>query len=91
MESSLMTTDTTERGLEDLICIALTGHSCDPSQQGTVSERAAMYGAGWIGGNPNDYNREYCVDLAQLSTFLRETQPEIFETLDPARGRPSAA
>ncbi len=89
MESSLMTTDTTERGLEDLICIALTGHSCDPSQQGTVSERAAMYGAGWIGGNPNDYNREYCVDLAQLSTFLRETQPEIFETLDPARDGPA--
>jgi type I restriction enzyme R subunit len=37
---------------------------------------------GWIAGNPPDYNREYCVDLKQLSTFLRTTQPEVSEGLD---------
>ncbi len=29
-----MTTDTSERGLERLICTALTGHACDPPQPG---------------------------------------------------------
>ena len=41
------TTDTSERGLEDIIF-------------------AAMTGAGWIQGSSDDYDREYCVDLAQL-------------------------
>ena len=64
-----VTTDTTERGLERLICTALTGHACDPPQAGAVHERPATYGVGWIGGDPNGYDREYCVDLAQLATF----------------------
>jgi type I restriction enzyme R subunit len=37
---------------------------------------------GWIGGVPSDYNREYCLDLKQLTTFLRTTQPEVSEVLD---------
>jgi type I restriction enzyme R subunit len=61
-----MPTDTTERGLERLICTALTGHPCDPLQTGqTVEDRPATYGAGWIGGRPEDYDREYCVDMVQ--------------------------
>ncbi len=79
-----MTTDTSERGLERLICTAMTGHPCDPGGGATdrVAERPAVYGTGWIGGDPNDYDREYCVDLAQLRTFLRETQPRVAEALD---------
>ena len=78
-----MTTDTSERGLERLICTALTGHPCDPPKPGEEShERPANYGFGWIGGRAEDYDREYCVDLVQLSLFLRETQPEIAETLN---------
>jgi type I restriction enzyme, R subunit len=57
-----MATDTSERGLENLICSTLSG-------------------AGWLGGNPDDYDREYCVDLGQLLAFLVETQPEAFEGL----------
>ena len=77
-----MTTDTSERGLERLICSALTGHPCDPSVAGTVAEPAAAYGGmGWICGNPHDYDREYCVDLVQLSAFLRATQTEAAESL----------
>ncbi|MDE0630313.1 MAG: hypothetical protein OXH73_02300 [Caldilineaceae bacterium] len=30
-----MTTDTSEAGLERLICTALTGHPCDPAQAGS--------------------------------------------------------
>jgi type I restriction enzyme R subunit len=37
---------------------------------------------GWIVGTPSDYNREYCVDLKQLTTFLRTTQLEVSEGLD---------
>ena len=84
-----MTTDTTERGLERLICTALTGHPCDPPQPGEIQQRPATYGAGWIGGAPEDYDREYCVDLAQLSAFLREMQPEVAEALDLGQDGPT--
>ena len=77
-----MTTDTSERGLERLICTALTGHPCDPLKPGEAREEPLAYGGvGWTGGHPNDYDREYCVDLAQSSTFLHETQPEVAEAL----------
>ena len=87
-----MTTDTTERGLERIICAALTGHPCDPPRDNTLTEipptqkqvnfdelgkTAVPYGGvGWMCSSPHDYDREYCIDLEQLSTFLRATQPE---------------
>ena len=79
-----MKTDTSERGLERLICTALTGSPCDPGAGPTdaVRERPAIYAAGWSCGTPEDYDREYCVDLAQLSAFLRETQPDAASALD---------
>ena len=77
-----MTTDTSEKGLESLICETLTGAACDPPQGSMVRERPSSYGAGWICGDTQDYDREYCVDLAQLSAFLHATQPEAAESLD---------
>ncbi|MYC97318.1 MAG: type I restriction endonuclease subunit R [Caldilineaceae bacterium SB0661_bin_32] len=71
-----MTTDTSEAGLERLICTALTGHPCDPAATDALRERPAAYGAGWLAGNPRDYDREHCLDLAQLSAFLHQTQPD---------------
>ena len=56
------TTDTSERGLEDIIF-------------------AAMTGAGWIPGRSDDYDREFCVDLAQVEAFLGGTQPNIAGSL----------
>ena len=77
-----MPTDTSERGLERLICTALAGHPCDPPPGPTVGEPPARYGGvGWAGGNFHDYDREYCVDLAQLSAFLHVTQPEVAEAV----------
>ena len=85
-----MPTDTSERGLERLICTALTGHPCDPPLGPTVGEPPAHYaGVGWSGGNFHDYDREYCVDLAQLSAFLRATQPEAAESLDLSEASPT--
>ena len=76
-----MTTDTSERGFERLICTVLTGSPCDPCARSEIQERPAAYAAGWICGHPDDYDREYCVDLAQLSDFLRATQPDAAEVL----------
>ena len=84
-----MTTDTSEKGLERLICTALTGHLCDPPHGGAIAERPSSYGVGWIGGDPHDYDREYCVDLAQLSAFLRVTQPVAAESLDLRQDGPT--
>ena len=77
-----MTTDTSERGFERLICTAMTGHPCDATPPGEMHDRPAIYGVGWIGGMAEAYDREYCVDFVQLSLFLRETQPELFDALD---------
>ncbi|MDE2691453.1 MAG: type I restriction endonuclease subunit R [Acidobacteriota bacterium] len=73
-----MTTDTTERGLERLICTALAGHPCDPPKPGELPQptEPSAATAGWTAGDPGDYDRNYCVDLAQLSAFLHATQPD---------------
>ncbi len=72
-----MPTDHTERGLERLICKALTGDPCDPPSGHTVGEPSpGLGGVGWSPGNHHDYNREYCVDLVQLRAFLHATQPD---------------
>ena len=85
-----MTTDTSERGLERLICTALTGHPCDPPREGHVAEvPRGEGGTGWIGGNPQDYDREFCVDRVQLAGFLKATQPEVAESLALDEGGPT--
>ena len=83
-----MTTDTTERGLEDRICGMLAGRA-DESGVGDVRERPAVYGAGWRYGEREDYDREYCVDLAQLTDFLMATQPRVAEALSLESDNPT--
>ena len=85
-----MTTDTSERGLERVICTALTGAPCVPGVPANrVQQRPATYAAGWICGAAEDYDREYCVDLVQLAAFLRETQPEVCEAIDLGQDGPT--
>ena len=78
----MTTTDTSERGLERLICTALTGHTSDPVQPGALRERPPTYAAGWIGGHSQDYDRDHCLDLAQLAAFLKITQPDTADSLN---------
>ncbi len=74
--------DTSERGLERLICTALAGHPCEPPKEGMIAEARAGYGGvGWSGGNSGDYDREFCVDRVQLGAFLHGTQPETADAL----------
>ena len=75
-------TDTTERGLERLICVAMVGHPCDPTTDGKGAHaRSGSGGVGWIAANPHDYRREFCVDLVQLAAFLEGTQLAAAESL----------
>ena len=77
-----MKTDTSEKGLEDLIVAGLTGSGEGMLGNGSVHEGAAGYGVGgWILGLAYDYNRDYALDLAQLSAFLAATQPELSQRL----------
>ncbi len=87
-----MKSDTSERGLEQLICVALTGAVCDPVAVPPDVERetsTAIGDAGWICGNPNDYDREFTVDLVQLLAFLIEIQPDAFDGLNLSEDGPS--
>lgn len=86
-----MHSDTTERGLERLICVALTGSPCDPGSLAAsvaADQRAPYGGSGWIPGSPADYDREYAVDLAQLTAFLQATQAPLVEALDLTHDSP---
>ncbi|HOW15193.1 type I restriction endonuclease subunit R [Methanosarcina sp.] len=85
-----MPTDTTEKGLETLIVEAMTGTKAFPAQTDTGKEPTALYGGtGWILGRWQDYDREYAVDLVQLTEFLKSTQPEVAESLDLENASPT--
>ncbi len=86
-----MPTDTTEKGLETLIVEAMTGKpATSPAQIDTGREPSALYGGtGWILGRWQNYNREYAVDLVQLTAFLKSTQPELVEALDLGNSSPT--
>jgi len=90
----MKSTDTSEAALECLICRALTGSDCAPRPGGVPSVAAeppapGSGSAGWLCGDPADYDREYCVDLVQLSAFLKATQPEVAETLALGEDNPT--
>jgi type I restriction enzyme R subunit len=73
-----MPTDTTEKGLENLIMRHLTGvDGLASAASGTVAETApAKGGSGWFAGRDAAYDREFAVDVEHLFTFLLQTQPE---------------
>ncbi len=49
----------------------------------------ALASGGWLVGKAEDYEREYCVDLAQLAAFLQATQPQPAEALDLENDSPT--
>ena len=83
-----MTTDTSEKGLERLICTVLAGHPCDPPVPGSQPYMGAG-GVGWTAGYPGDYDRGHCLDLAQLTDFLQVTQPKLAKALHLAEDNPT--
>ncbi len=80
-----MPTDTSEKGLESLIVTAMTGEPgrALPLGEDGSSGPARLYGGtGWILGQWETYNREYAVDLLQLTEFLKATQPQVADAVD---------
>ncbi|MGE3151569.1 MAG: type I restriction endonuclease subunit R [Nitrospiraceae bacterium] len=87
-----MSTDTSERGFETLIVEAMAGRPSGeppPPAEGIGLIRPRYGGTGWIPGQAQDYDREFCVDLPQLRTFLQATQPNIAEALDLTSDSPT--
>ena len=39
-------------------------------------------GGGWIAGRPEDFDRSYAIDIAEMAAFIDETQPGLTEALD---------
>jgi len=78
-----MTTDTSEKGLEDLIVASLTGMSGGPAVSGDILDGTPppYMGGGYVQGRPGDYDRSHALDLAKLFAFLHMTQPVAFEQL----------
>ncbi|MDE0369468.1 MAG: type I restriction endonuclease subunit R [bacterium] len=83
-----MTTDISETGLERLIYKTLTSSPCYASHL-DEHEHPSSDGTGWICGRSQDYDREYCVDLAHLSAFLQATQPEAADALNLGHDNPT--
>jgi type I restriction enzyme, R subunit len=76
-------TDTTERGLEELIVRSFTGRTdvLVPAHVATETSVAVAGGTGWILGDSAHYDREFCVDLVQLRGFILATQEHLVEAL----------
>jgi type I restriction enzyme, R subunit len=98
MPSVTMPTDTSERGLEDLIVADLTrprrSATATDGSRGAVAERGALpyttqpWG-GWVAGDPHDYDRIRAVDLPKLLGFLATTQPTLVERFGLAAPGPT--
>ncbi len=73
--------DTSERGLENYIVAVMTGIYGSPPPEDWIREHPAAYGADWLAGEPDDYDSERCVDLAQLTAFIKATQPQVAAAL----------
>lgn len=78
-----MKTDTTERGLEELIVRHMTGRTdvLVPAHIATETAVPVAGGTGWLLGDPSHYDREFCVDLLQLRGFILATQEHLVEPL----------
>lgn len=86
-----MTTDTSEKGLESLIVGDMTGRQpAPPAAAGLAEEPAPFVGLHhWILGNPQDFDRAFTVDLAQLRAFLAATQEALVAAFDLEQDSPT--
>ena len=91
--STLMPTDTTERGLEERVCRLLTGASCEPGSAAAdgVEERPAAYGPAVLRIRRGLTTASSAWTFRSFRAFLRETQPETAAALGLDEDGPVAA
>src|SRR5207245_3794496 len=78
-------TDISEKGLETLIMVHMTGtDGLAPLVEGSFAEAPIPAGSGWFDGNPQDYDRTHALDVPQLFQFLQATQPDAFKKIGMA-------
>lgn len=78
-----MTTDTSERGLEDLVVADMTGRPSARASGGLGEAPEPFVGLhNWLLGDPKAYERAWTVDLVQLRAFIAATQPPLAAALD---------
>lgn len=76
-QAQKMTMDTSELGLERLVCDALTGGPrCPPAGRTVSGPHLGHGGVGWFRGNLHYYDWECRIDLVQFRTFLHTGQPD---------------
>jgi len=77
-----MTTNISEKGLETLIMLHMTGtDGLVPIPEDALSDVPLTTSNGWFAGSPKDYDRSQAIDVPQLFQFLQTTQPEKFKKL----------
>lgn len=90
-----MPTDMSEAGLESLIVESLTGRrklvpdARSPRETGFDRESGYLGEQFYLEGDPEDYDREYAIDMVQFLAFLKATQPELIEAVGLATEGPS--
>jgi len=80
-----MVTNTSERGLEDLIVADMTGLR---AVVGAGEPSVAYDQQYWLLGAATDFDRDFAVDLHHLVDFITATQPKAAEQLDLANASP---
>ena len=65
-------------------------HVTDMSEKGleTLIVHSLINEAGYLQGDPKDYDREHAIDLAKLMEFVKITQPKVFEALSLGEDTP---
>ncbi len=78
-----MTSDMSERGLEDLMLAGMTGRPPRSDAAGLAEDPEPFAGLrNWLLGESGDYDRAWTVDLVQLRAFVAATQPPLVAALD---------
>ncbi|MCP3404069.1 type I restriction endonuclease subunit R [Bradyrhizobium sp. CCGB01] len=77
-----MTTDTSEKGLETIIMLHMTGEDgLAVAPDAAAAKMPPFGGTGYVAGSPKSFDRAHAIDVTQLFAFLRTTQPNSFKKL----------
>jgi len=79
----MVTSDTSEKGLESLIVSDLVGIRGEGHDRPDIGAEPGLFFGGmrYVLGNPSAYNRDFAIDLDKFFEFLKTTQLTVLEKL----------